>query len=282
MVVLALWIFLVVKFTYIHDVSASFFQSILSVNRVSKLSDLLQVDTVAITFSFVLLVPFIVIALLRTFVFFFSRIKNKKIKKTIAVISITCVLSFVLLCAYQVLKKTGNESDETQNFSQEKIFKEIKNQDVARTIRKWVEKNCTTPGGGIGSPQEIYPDIQSVEAFTYGGEAEGRPVNQIKVFTFNIKTGKIYELSDLFKPNVNWAHLVWPYVENQIKECELAKPPKTEWDSRYYESFGINETNLTLYRDRCSWGPGACGVLTVNIPLEDIKDFLNPPFKVDQ
>lgn len=120
-------------------------------------------------------------------------------------------------------------------------------------------------------------DIQSVEMIVenYMGPSGSTNFNN---FTFNVKTGQIYSLSDLFQPNTDWAHLIWPYVQKALASERPLDPGERSSDG--YKSFHLDRTTLYLDFDFCELLPcQAARTYTIPVPLKEIKNFLRLPFQ---
>jgi len=282
-----LWIFLM-KSSSVFTFSSHFMvRAVDWFGNLSQFSDAPKSKVVMAIISVCFFGLFATIALIRI-LFFVARhsLERKKDKeqqetKLAWVVSLILILIFVLAMPlfYRVLKVIDAGSARNESPREKNLYKKIRNPKVARIIWKWEEDHCSSLGG-LTFVNEIDRDIQAAEIADYTEDGGNHTLANIKGFVFNIQTGKIYELSDLFMPNTNWPHVVWSYVQDEIKKCELVDLPKEEWASGQYHSFTIDKRNLKFYFDRCLWAPCACGGLEVDVPLNDIRGILNPMFLV--
>lgn len=118
--------------------------------------------------------------------------------------------------------------------------------------------------------------------YTYTGGANGN--DSYKVITASLVDNKILALSDVIKQEEQVAFMefiknklfVWrpdgsdgsPVFPDEVKNLEFSS----------IENWSLNDSNLIIYFDKYSIGPGALGAVEFPLPLNKISNFLNSNF----
>lgn len=112
----------------------------------------------------------------------------------------------------------------------------------------------------------------SLGVYTYSGGAHGLTI--IKSLTFDILTGKSYQLADLFKPDSNYVKILSDIVKVQITEQKvdlLGEFKEIRPDQDYY----IADKALVLYFQLYEITPYAYGFPYFPISVYEIEDIIN-------
>jgi hypothetical protein len=99
------------------------------------------------------------------------------------------------------------------------------------------------------------------------------PVTYMDSLTTDVRTGKIYQLKDLFKPNSDYIDRINKIIEAQIKERDipLLEPFKgIQPNQKYY----IADQTLVIYFDRYDITPGYVGFPMFPIPSYHLQNLL--------
>ncbi|NLU09738.1 MAG: DUF3298 and DUF4163 domain-containing protein [Tepidanaerobacter acetatoxydans] len=111
----------------------------------------------------------------------------------------------------------------------------------------------------------------SIEMYWFAGGAHGMTV--LKSVTFNLGTGNIYRLEDLFKENVNYVKPLSNIIKRQIKEKNIpiiADFTEIKPDQDYY----IENRTLMIYFQLYELAPYVYGFVTFPIPTREIQDII--------
>ncbi|NLY54710.1 MAG: DUF3298 domain-containing protein [Firmicutes bacterium] len=114
-----------------------------------------------------------------------------------------------------------------------------------------------------------YTDIYGYQQ----GAAHGLTLR--RSFTFNLATGRLYQLSDLFQPGSNYIERINNIIKEQIEEQELPLIRTFESISPnqgYYLEYG----NLVIYFQIYEYTPYSVGIPEFRIPYADLTDILAP------
>ncbi|MCM3637077.1 DUF3298 and DUF4163 domain-containing protein [Sporosarcina luteola] len=116
--------------------------------------------------------------------------------------------------------------------------------------------------------------------YSFTGGAHGLTI--IKSLTFNTKTGKQYELKDLFKPGSDYVKKLSDIIRVDITkwDIQLLDPPFTI--IRPDQDFYIADTSLIIYFQLYEITPYAWGFPYFPIPILDIADIILPQGPLDQ
>lgn len=116
--------------------------------------------------------------------------------------------------------------------------------------------------------------------YSFTGGAHGMTI--IKSLTFDTKTGKQYELKDLFKPGSDYVKKLSDIIRVDIKkwDVQLLDPPFIE--IRPDQDFYIADTSLVIYFQLYEITPYAWGFPYFPIPILDIADIIQPQGPLDR
>ncbi len=91
--------------------------------------------------------------------------------------------------------------------------------------------------------------------------------------TFDVATGYVYHLADLFRPGADYVDRLSEIVEQQIEERDIPLLKPFEGISPDQE-FYLTPTSLVLYYPAYEITPGAAGIPTFPIPYSEIMDIV--------
>ena len=111
----------------------------------------------------------------------------------------------------------------------------------------------------------------SIEMYWFAGGAHGMTV--LKSVTFDVNTGRIYRLEDLFKENVDYVKPLSDIIKRQIQERNIPlivgftaiKPD---------QDFYIQNRTLMIYFQLYELAPYVYGFVTFPIPTREIEDII--------
>ncbi|MBE1554317.1 DUF3298 and DUF4163 domain-containing protein [Sporosarcina limicola] len=103
----------------------------------------------------------------------------------------------------------------------------------------------------------------------------------IKSLTFDTKTGKQYNLKDLFKPGSDYKKRISDIIRKRIKEWDtvLLEPFK---GIRSDQDFYIADTSLVIYFQLYEISPHSSGFPYFPIPILDLADIIRPKGPLDR
>lgn len=112
----------------------------------------------------------------------------------------------------------------------------------------------------------------SLNNYAFAGGAHGMTI--IKSLTFDVSTGRIYSLADLFKPGSDYQRVLSAIIEKQIKEREI--PVINEFtgikpDQDYY----IADKVLVVYFQLYDLTPYAYGFPEFPITMYQVEDIVD-------
>ncbi|MFY9312210.1 MAG: DUF3298 domain-containing protein [Tepidanaerobacteraceae bacterium] len=111
----------------------------------------------------------------------------------------------------------------------------------------------------------------SVEMYWFSGGAHGMTV--LKSVTFNVTTGRIYRLQDLFKESSDYVKRLTDIIKRQIQERDI--PVIVDFTSiKPDQDFYIENRTLVIYFQLYELTPYAYGFPTFIIPTQEIDDIL--------
>lgn len=110
--------------------------------------------------------------------------------------------------------------------------------------------------------------------YSYTGGAHGMTV--VKSLTFDTKTGKQYELKELFKPGSNYEEAINKIIRQRIKDwnIQLLDPPFK--GIRSNQDFYIADVTLVIYFQLYEITPYVSGFPYFPIPILDLADIIQP------
>ena len=111
----------------------------------------------------------------------------------------------------------------------------------------------------------------SIEMYWFAGGAHGMTV--LRSVTFDVNTGRIYRLEDLFKENVDYVKPLSDIIKRQIQERNIPlivgftaiKPD---------QDFYIQNRTLMIYFQLYELAPYVYGFVTFPIPTREIEDII--------
>lgn len=107
--------------------------------------------------------------------------------------------------------------------------------------------------------------------YAFSGGAHGLTI--VKGLTFDIETGKLYELKDLFKPGVNYVEVLSKEIKEQIEERDI--PVLGEFDAiKPDQDFYIADLCLVIFFQLYEITPYAYGIPYFPIPIYEIQDII--------
>jgi hypothetical protein len=110
--------------------------------------------------------------------------------------------------------------------------------------------------------------------YQYSGGAHGLTLQS--ALTFNLKTGAIYQLSDLFRDNVDYVELISQKVREQMRDRGL-EPLIPFTSINPLEDFYLSSSDaLVVYFQQYEYFPYALGIQEFAIPFSDLSDWLTP------
>lgn len=117
----------------------------------------------------------------------------------------------------------------------------------------------------------------TVYAFT--GGAHGMTI--VKSLTFDVTTGKQYELKDLFKPDSNYVHVLSHIIEQKIKDWEIQLLEEFT-TIRPDQDFYLADHSLVIYFQLYEITPYVWGFPYFPIPILDIQEIIQPNGPLDK
>jgi hypothetical protein len=116
---------------------------------------------------------------------------------------------------------------------------------------------------------------------TYG-EGAAHPNHNTHVFNYDLRSGKILKLADLFKPNSNYLGVISNYAMQALKE-KLGDETDADWIEsgagaklENYQSWTMTRTGLEITFDPYQIASYAAGTHEVVIPYTVLKDVIEP------
>ena len=112
----------------------------------------------------------------------------------------------------------------------------------------------------------------SIYNFAYSGGAHGLTVQ--KSITFDVKTGRIYQLKDLFKPNADYVKRLSDLIKQQIKDRDITL--LGEFDAiKPDQDFYIADKTLVIYFQLYELVAYAFGFPYFPITVYQIQDIID-------
>ena len=105
--------------------------------------------------------------------------------------------------------------------------------------------------------------------------AHGMPIK--KYAHINLKSGRLYQLTDLFKLDSPYVKMISDLIEDQIKSNDEYSYlfPGEYHGIKDNQPFYINEAGLNIYFQPYEIAPYAAGFPTFSIPFHDLKDWID-------
>ena len=111
----------------------------------------------------------------------------------------------------------------------------------------------------------------SLTNYAFSGGAHGMTI--MKSLTFNIETGKMYSLGDLFKSGSDYVNVLSEIIKKQIKERDI--PTIEEFDQiRPNQDFYIADKALVVYFQLYKLAPYVYGFPQFPISVYEIQDII--------
>jgi hypothetical protein len=111
----------------------------------------------------------------------------------------------------------------------------------------------------------------SIEMYWFSGGAHGMTV--LKSVTFDLNTGRIYRLKDLFKEGADYVKRLSDIVKRQIRERDI--PVIVDFDSiDSDQDYYIENKKLVIYFQLYELAAYVYGFLTFPIPTNEIKGII--------
>jgi len=119
----------------------------------------------------------------------------------------------------------------------------------------------------------------NIIVYSFTGGAHG--MTTIKSLTFDTKTGKQYELKDLFKKGSDYEKRLSDIINQRIKDwdIQLLEPFK---GIRSDQDFYIADTSLVIYFQLYEITAYVWGFPYFPIPIKDLADIINPDGPLDR
>ncbi len=117
-------------------------------------------------------------------------------------------------------------------------------------------------------------NILSLSLIGMGEFGGAHPKTIIKSLTMNTKTGKVYELKDLFKPNSNYVEIISEIISQQIEERNITLIndfDKIKPNQDYY----IADKSLVIYFQQYEIAPYSEGFPYFVIPIYELESILS-------
>ncbi|MDW0117119.1 DUF3298 and DUF4163 domain-containing protein [Sporosarcina thermotolerans] len=116
--------------------------------------------------------------------------------------------------------------------------------------------------------------------YSFTGGAHG--ITFTRALTFDTRTGKQYELEELFKENSDYVKKISDIIREDIKKwkIELLEPPFKE--IRKDQDFYIADTSIVIFFQLYEITPYYWGFPYFPIPLLDLRDIIKPDTPLDR
>lgn len=179
---------------------------------------------------------------------------------------------------------TGHENKEVEDKINMVLFnhyKDIKESNLKNMNNTLEEMNNEIDHKSFGITEKyemksVNDDILSIVFmdYTYTGGAHGMTYQSS--YTIDLKSGKVYELKDLFKENVDYVEILSSKVKAELSpddlmaEFEKIKPK---------QDFYIQNNQLVIYFQLYEYTSYAYGIPEIKIPLSQISNLLNEDIK---
>lgn len=93
--------------------------------------------------------------------------------------------------------------------------------------------------------------------------------------TFNLQSGRVYRLKDLFKPGSDYIRVISDRIKQEIAEKDI--PLIAEFEAiKEDEDFYMTEDSLVIYFQLYEYTPYAYGFPSFSIPYEDLRKIVDP------
>ncbi|WP_075619895.1 DUF3298 and DUF4163 domain-containing protein [Paenisporosarcina indica] len=113
----------------------------------------------------------------------------------------------------------------------------------------------------------------SLSVYSFTGGAHGMTI--IKSLSFDVSSGQLYELSDLFKPNSDYVTKLSSIIAGKIKDWKtLLLEPFSKISNN--QDFYLADHSLVIYFQLYEITPYVAGFPYFPIPILDIQDIIKP------
>ncbi|BBB91451.1 MAG TPA: DUF3298 domain-containing protein [Methylomusa anaerophila] len=102
------------------------------------------------------------------------------------------------------------------------------------------------------------------------------PMTYLKAFTVNLKTGRLYQFSELFSPDSDYRSRINAIIHKQINEKQITFITPYDGIKESGQEFYLTPAALVVYYQLYEYTPYVYGFLKFPIPLADIADLLMP------
>jgi uncharacterized protein YegP (UPF0339 family) len=114
----------------------------------------------------------------------------------------------------------------------------------------------------------------TVEIYSYAeGAAHGMTV--VKSLTFDMATGKVFRLRELFRLNSNYKAIINKMIKHEIKEKDVPLIAEFSGISED-EDFYLTEKALVIYFQLYEYTPYAYGIPEFSVPYKALQSVINP------
>lgn len=154
------------------------------------------------------------------------------------------------------------------------------NRDLVMRVRRLLrQQNYGKANVGIWTEQSITLNDQGVfslwyDVYSYQDKAAHGLTMRTSV-TYNLLTGRAYQLADLFRPNSEYIQRLSAIIKQQIADAELPLINEFQQISRN-EGFYMTREELVIYFQAYQYTPGYVGIPEFKIPYTAIADILAP------
>ncbi|WP_237262361.1 DUF3298 and DUF4163 domain-containing protein [Sporosarcina ureae] len=124
-------------------------------------------------------------------------------------------------------------------------------------------------------------DLFSINLIVYSFTGGAHGMTYVKSLTFDTKTGRQYNLQDLFKPGSPYVQRISEYIRRHIQQWKtpIIEPfTKIKPDQDFY----IADTSLVVYFQLYEISPYVAGFPYFPIPLLDLQEIIKPNSPADR
>lgn len=128
----------------------------------------------------------------------------------------------------------------------------------------------------ITGSYEIKANERGFLSLTLGQLADfggAHPMTIIKALNFDLSTGRVYELKDLFKPNSDYVKILSDIIAKEIEERDILVLEEFE-SIRPDQDFYIADNNLIIFFQLYEISPYVQGFPYFSIPIYRLQDII--------
>ncbi|QJW44700.1 DUF3298 domain-containing protein [bacterium BFN5] len=107
-------------------------------------------------------------------------------------------------------------------------------------------------------------------------ERAAHPMHNLKAFTMNVQTGKIYQFQDLFKSGSAYQARVNEIIQKQVNTKEIVFIAPYTGIKENEQGFYLTAKDVVVFYQPYEYTPYVYGFLKFTIPFEQIADIINP------